>query len=43
VACTENEVLGDYFVNYQGIPRQGWKFVRGKARVDLVPSRQTVE
>ncbi len=28
VACTENEVTGDYFVNYQAVPRPGWRFVR---------------
>jgi hypothetical protein len=28
VACTENEVLGDYFVKYEAVPRAGWKFVR---------------
>jgi hypothetical protein len=27
-ACTENEVSGDYFVNYKAVPRQGWRFVR---------------
>jgi len=26
--CTENEVSGDYFVNYQAVPRPGWRFVR---------------
>lgn len=28
VACTENEVTGDYFVNYKAEPRGGWRFVR---------------
>ena len=28
VACTENEVFGDYSVKYKGVPRTGWKFVR---------------
>ena len=27
-ACTENEVSGDYFVNYKAVPRPGWRFVR---------------
>ena len=27
-ACTENEVSGDYYVNYQAVPRPGWRFVR---------------
>lgn len=27
-ACTENESSGDYIVNYQGVPRPGWRFVR---------------
>jgi hypothetical protein len=27
-ACTENEVSGDYFVNYKAQPRPGWRFVR---------------
>jgi len=27
-ACTENEVSGDYFVNYKAVPRSGWRFVR---------------
>jgi YD repeat-containing protein len=27
-ACTENEVSGDYFVNYKAEPRPGWRFVR---------------
>lgn len=27
-ACTENEVNGDYFVNYEAVPRPGWRFVR---------------
>jgi hypothetical protein len=27
-ACTENEVGGDYFVNYKAEPRPGWRFVR---------------
>ena len=26
-ACTENEVSGDYFVNYKAEPRPGWRFV----------------
>ncbi|MFT5484114.1 MAG: hypothetical protein ACI9GW_002776, partial [Halieaceae bacterium] len=26
-ACTENEVTADYFVNYQAVPRPGWRFV----------------
>jgi hypothetical protein len=26
--CTENEVSGDYFVNYKAEPRLGWRFVR---------------
>ena len=25
-ACTENEVAGDYYVNYQARPRKGWRF-----------------
>ncbi len=27
-ACTENEVNGDYFVNYEAVARPGWRFVR---------------
>jgi hypothetical protein len=27
-ACTENEVAGDYYVNYQARPRKGWRFAR---------------
>jgi hypothetical protein len=27
-ACTENEVSGDYYVNYKAVPRPGWRFVR---------------
>ncbi len=27
-ACTENEVSGDYLVNYRAVPRDGWWFVR---------------
>jgi YD repeat-containing protein len=27
-ACTENEVSGDYFVNYKAEPRPGWRFVK---------------
>ena len=27
-ACTQNEVSGDYFVNYKAVPRPGWRFVR---------------
>jgi hypothetical protein len=27
-ACTENEVVGDYAVNYEGRPRPGWRFAR---------------
>jgi monoamine oxidase len=27
-ACLENQVSGDYFVNYRAVPRPGWKFVR---------------
>jgi len=27
-ACTENEVRGDYFVNYRAEPRPGWRYVR---------------
>jgi len=27
-ACTENEVSGDYFVNYKADPRPGWRFAR---------------
>lgn len=27
-ACTENEISGDYFVNYKAEPRPGWRFVR---------------
>ena len=26
-ACTENEVTGDYYVNYKAVPRPGWRFV----------------
>lgn len=26
--CTENDVSGDYFVNYKAEPRPGWRFVR---------------
>ena len=26
-ACIENEVNGDYFVNYKAVPRPGWRFV----------------
>ncbi len=28
VACTENEVFGEYAVKYHAVPRAGWKFVR---------------
>jgi hypothetical protein len=28
VACTDNEVTGDYIVNYSAIPKPGWIFVR---------------
>lgn len=27
-ACTDNESTGDYFVNFQAVPRPGWRFVR---------------
>jgi len=27
-ACVENDVSGDYFVNYEARPRPGWRFVR---------------
>ncbi len=27
-ACTENEVAGNYFVNYKAEPRPGWRFIR---------------
>jgi YD repeat-containing protein len=27
-ACTENEVSGDYIVNYKAVPRSNWRFVR---------------
>ncbi len=27
IACTENEVLGDYDVEYSAVPRDGWEFV----------------
>ncbi|NCF17706.1 MAG: hypothetical protein GWP63_05645 [Haliea sp.] len=27
-ACTDNEVTGDYFVNYKAEPRPGWRYVR---------------
>jgi len=27
-ACSQNEVSGDYFVNYKAEPRPGWRFVR---------------
>lgn len=27
-ACIENDVSGDYFVNYKAEPRPGWRFVR---------------
>jgi serralysin len=27
-ACSENEVSGDYYVNYRAEPRPGWRFVR---------------
>ena len=27
-ACVDNEVEGDYFVNYKAQPRPGWRFVR---------------
>ncbi|MCB1848797.1 MAG: hypothetical protein KDI04_15865, partial [Halieaceae bacterium] len=27
-SCIENEVSGNYFVNYQARPRPGWRFVR---------------
>lgn len=27
IACAENDVQGDYFVNYQAVPRAGWEFV----------------
>ena len=27
VACTDNDVSGDYSVKYRGVPRAGWKFV----------------
>ena len=27
-ACTENEVNGNYFVNYKAVPRPDWRFVR---------------
>ncbi|MFT5483724.1 MAG: CubicO group peptidase (beta-lactamase class C family) [Halieaceae bacterium] len=27
-ACTENTATGDYFVNYQAVPKPGWRFVR---------------
>ena len=27
-ACTDNEVTGDYFVNYRAEPRPGWRFLR---------------
>ncbi len=27
-ACSENEVSGNYFVNYKAEPRPGWRFVR---------------
>ncbi len=27
IACTDNDVTGDYFVNYTAIPRPGWQFV----------------
>ena len=26
-ACTNNEVSGDYYVNYKAVPRPGWRFV----------------
>ncbi len=25
-SCTDNDVQGDYFVNYQAVPRPGWQF-----------------
>jgi YD repeat-containing protein len=28
IACTGNEVTGDYVVNYKAEPRPGWRFVR---------------
>lgn len=27
LACAENDVQGDYFVNYRAVPRPGWEFV----------------
>lgn len=33
-ACTENESTGDYIVNYQGVPRAGWRFVRWEGPCD---------
>jgi YD repeat-containing protein len=34
-ACTENEVSGDYVVNYKAEPRPGWRFVRWEGPCSL--------
>lgn len=28
IACTENEISGEFQVSYQAVPREGWRFVK---------------